>query len=134
MTIVVPIGFFIATVCGVLLLRAKIVSHYPGLRELNESLIEQGAYVDTLPRFDELGSVSKGELAERLFPQLTYDTALPQPWINEAVEVTGMKYSQLLSTVVYLYPPEYQYGIPAALTRETYQALNSIGYSQWEGR
>lgn len=110
------------------------MSYYPGKTELDSRLIEQGAYVDTLPRFDELGSVSKGELAKRLFPQLTYDTALPQSWLNDAVISTGMEYSQLLSTVVYLYPPSHRYGIPAALTRETFQVIKKALYSQWEGR
>ena len=75
--------------------------------------------------------VSKGELADRLFPETTYDTALPQDWLDDAVGQTGLDYGFLLSTVVWLYPPDQFGGIAAPLCRNTAYALRDIGFTFW---
>lgn len=55
-----------------------------------------------------------GELAEQLYPGMTYDTSLPQEWVNYCTARVFDPRGQ----VVWLYPDRDLLGIPAPLTQE----------------
>lgn len=51
-------------------------------------------------------NTTKGELIKQSLTGCHYDTALPQGWLNDFIEYSGLDYSYVLSTTVYLYSEE----------------------------
>ena len=64
-------------------------------------------------------SETVGQAAERMYPDVTYDTALPQTWVdahlNDGTEVLGH--------FVWLYPSGSRFGMPAPITVEGVQMM-----------
>src|SRR5581483_1099697 len=57
----------------------------------------------------------------------TFDYALPQPWVDEVVKVTGHPYPAIIGQLVWLYDAAYRYGgRPCALTLEANKLLGDI--------
>ncbi len=75
-----------------------------------------------LKQINQLDGITKGELAKQVYGDATYDIALPQQWLDDAVEELGVDYHVFLSGVVWLYPnPDSPksgtiLGLPAPLT------------------
>jgi len=67
-----------------------------------------------LPSEADIGSKTTGDLAAELYPSMTYDTALPQPWVDRmadrGVDVRGR--------FVWGYPKGTLAGFPFPLTLE----------------
>jgi hypothetical protein len=75
------------------------------------------------PSNHEVKHLSKGELADQLLPNETYDTALPQQWVNGCLE----RGFDPRPHIVWLYKEPYTvFGTPFALTVEAHTALQSI--------
>ena len=66
---------------------------------------------------------SKGELAKLVYPDTTYDTALPQDWVN-AVTKQGFDPRPV---VVWGYPKGSIFGMPLPLTVEAEAELERVG-------
>lgn len=60
---------------------------------------------------------TKGELAERLYPGVTFDTALPQPWVNEC-QALGF---DPRPGFVWGFPAGLIWGTPLPLTAEAWK-------------
>lgn len=71
---------------------------------------------------------TKGDLIARLDPQVTFDTALPQDWVNL---ITARGFDPR-GQVVWAYPHGYIYGMPMPLTEEARKALISLDVCIWE--
>ena len=70
-----------------------------------------------LKQIDQLErGITKGALAAQVYSGATYDVAIPQQWLDKAVEQLGVEYSLFLSGVVWLYPTGCPVGILAPLT------------------
>ena len=69
---------------------------------------------------------TKGELATELYPTMTYDTALPQNWVNMCME----KGFDPRFSVVWGYPADTIMGRPFPLTLEADEFLSELGYNQ----
>jgi len=84
-----------------------------------------------LPTIHQLNAnpISKGALADKLYPATSYDCALPQQWLEDAVTATRLDYPMVRGTIVWLYPASHMFGIPAPLCRTTAQALKDAGYT-----
>ena len=67
----------------------------------------------------ETRQVSITQLAESIYPDLTFDTALPQDWVN-AMTQSGF---DPRGQVVWGYPPRCSFGQPYPLTLEAILAL-----------
>ena len=77
----------------------------------------------SLPRW-----TTKGDLIARVDPQVAYDIALPQDWVNH-ITILGF---DPLGQVVRAYPHGYIYGMPMPLTEEARKALISLDVCIWE--
>lgn len=76
-----------------------------------------------LPRTNDLPNyITKGELAKQLYPELTYDTALPQGWVDA---VTTSSFDPR-GCVVWGYPKGSCLGAPYPLTVEADEALRLL--------
>jgi len=75
---------------------------------------------------------TKNGLARLHYKEETYDTALPQNWLNETAKRSEMPYNALLSTIVWLYPAKSQAprhwlcGMPAVLSIDTAAELDRL--------
>jgi len=77
----------------------------------------------SLPRNNEVTHLSKGDLADQLIPNETYDTALPQGWVNWCL-TRGF---DPRPHVVWLYKDSHAVcGAPLALTVEACDALEAL--------
>lgn len=76
----------------------------------------------TVPQSNQ---VSKDEAA-KLLGLTTYDCALPQFWLDRAVEITLADYYQVLSSFVWAYDKGQAFGHPHPLTVQAYAWLNKI--------
>jgi hypothetical protein len=65
--------------------------------------------VDEIPHW-----MSKGELAAEIYPHITYDTALPQDWVNKCQSLGFDPRPHF----VWGYPPGSVMGQPLPLTKE----------------
>ena len=61
----------------------------------------------------ELGG--KAEVVKMMYPGLTFDTALPQLWLDNW---TGKEYGAVLFGTVWAYPKGYLMGLPFPVTEE----------------
>ena len=66
---------------------------------------------------------TKGELAAELYPDVTYDTALPQGW----VDVTTVDFDPRRN-VVWGYPKGSVMGLPLPVTTEARDHLANLGW------
>jgi len=64
------------------------------------------------------------ENACKLLAIRTYDTALPQQWLNDITEKTGADYHLVLSSVVWCYDIS-PLGVPRPLTKSIIPILNN---------
>jgi hypothetical protein len=48
----------------------------------------------------------------------TFDTAVPQNWLDDFVEQTGLSYDMVLSTTFWLYHPDTRWGVPISACEE----------------
>lgn len=71
---------------------------------------------------------TKGDLIARVDPQVAYDIALPQDWVNH---ITNLGFDPL-GQVVWAYPHGYVWGLPMPLTEEARTALIGLGVCIWE--
>lgn len=74
-------------------------------------------------------SISKHELARLLYPGKTFDSTLPQEWLNHIAKTTGeslgLTYHEILFSLVWIYDSDSPcFGRPAPLTIEAYNLLN----------
>ena len=82
-----------------------------------------------LPTLSSLPSwTTKGALIDLVDPQVAYDIALPQDWVNH---VTSLGFDPR-GQVVWAYPHGYIYGMPMPLTEEARTALSGLGICIWE--
>lgn len=83
----------------------------------------------TLPTLSSLPSwTTKGDLIDLLNPQVTFDTALPQDWVNH---ITKMGFDPR-GQVVWAYPRGTLFGLPMPLTEEARTALIGLHERIWE--
>ncbi len=78
--------------------------------------------IDELPSITTLGNydrITKGELAELVYPNTTYDLALPQQWVDWAWKHDVDPRGQCVT----LYEDGYTYGRIAPLTQEMEEQL-----------
>lgn len=52
--------------------------------------------------------ITKGQLADKVLGEMTFDYALPQLWLNHW---KGNQYERMLCRCVTAYPPEYRFGV-----------------------
>ena len=78
----------------------------------------------SLPRW-----TTKGDLIARVDPQVAYDIALPQDWVNH---ITNLGFDPL-GQVVWAYPHGYVWGLPMPLTEEHRQCRCSSGGNSLRG-
>lgn len=71
---------------------------------------------------------TKGDLIARVAPQVTFDTALPQGWVDE---VTSKGFDPR-GQVVWAYPQGTIWGLPMPLTVEARTALIGLNERLWE--
>ena len=82
-----------------------------------------------LPTLANLPShTTKGDLIDLLNPQVPYDVALPQDWVNHITK-TGF---DLRGKVVWAYPKGTVFGMPMPLTEEARSALIGLNERLWE--
>jgi hypothetical protein len=72
--------------------------------------------------------MNKFELTEQLLEGITYDTALPQDWLDEIVRITNEDYHEVLFSFVWVYEEGYIYGRPFALTELGNRVLADINF------
>lgn len=73
-------------------------------------------------------SLTTGDLITLVAPQVAYDTALPQEWVDRVTQ----KGFDPRGQVVWAYPHGYIYGMPMPLTEEARQALHLLQEATWE--
>ena len=73
-------------------------------------------------------STTKGDLCQMVSPQVPYDTALPQGWVNH---VTSQGFDPR-GQVVWAYPKGTIWGLPMPLTTEARAALIGLHERLWE--
>lgn len=71
---------------------------------------------------------TKGDLIARVAPQVTFDTALPQGWVNHITDRGFDPRGQ----VVWSYPKGTVFGLPMPLTQEARSALIGLNEPIWE--
>ena len=71
---------------------------------------------------------TKGDLIDLLNPQVTFDTALPQDWVNHIISQGFDPRGQ----VVWAYPKGTVWGLPMPLTEEARSALIGLNQHIWE--
>lgn len=71
---------------------------------------------------------TKGDLIDLLNPQVTFDTALPQDWVNH---ITKMGFDPR-GQVVWSYPKGTVFGLPMPLTQEARTALIGLNQHIWD--
>ena len=81
------------------------------------------ALPDTNPT-DQL--MNKHEQANKLYPGITYDTAMPQEWVDRCIQEHDF---DPRGCVVWSYPKDSIFGLPLPLNQEALLALINIGYS-----
>lgn len=82
-----------------------------------------------LPTLANLPShTSKGDLCQMVSPQVPYDTALPQDWVN----LTTARGFDPRGQVVWAYPQGTVWGLPMPLTTEARTALLGLHERLWE--
>ncbi len=74
----------------------------------------------------QVNPISKGDLAKEVYPDQTFDCALPQQWVNQTVDDLGVKHHDVTSQFVWLYKSGDPFGHPAPLTAEAKTLLNRI--------
>ena len=67
---------------------------------------------------------TKDQAAKRLWPDITYDCALPQPWVDAARDVDGF---DVRPHFVWGYPPGSVFGRPLPLSDEGKAYLRRMG-------
>ena len=70
-------------------------------------------------------SETVGQAAERMYPDVTFDTALPQTWVD-AHQDDG---NEVLGHFVWLYPSGSTFGMPAPITVEGVQMMYRPDFS-----
>lgn len=90
-------------------------------------ILEARPMLDSTPKLPRLADIPPGttkyDLGKQLYPDLTFDTALPQPWVD--MMVTGYYFDPRLC-VVWGYPPGNAFGNPYPLTQEAKAHLSRI--------
>ncbi len=71
---------------------------------------------------------TKGDLIALVNPQVTFDTALPQDWVDEATYLGFDPRAQ----VVWAYPKGSCWGMPMPLTAEARAELTALNQAFWE--
>lgn len=71
---------------------------------------------------------TKGDLIARVDPQVPYDVALPQGWVNH---ITSLGFDPR-GQVVWAYPKGSIWGMPMPLTTEARTALIGLNEPIWE--
>ena len=72
--------------------------------------------------------LTKGDLITLVAPQVAYDTALPQEWVDRVTQ----KGFDPRGQVVWAYPHGYIYGMPMPLTEEARRHLAELKQAAWE--
>lgn len=74
--------------------------------------------------------VYKDEIAKSLYPGMTYDTAIPQEWLDKAAKlIPTIPYHDILFSIVWGYPEKGNGGIfgrPMPLTQEGEIVINTM--------
>ena len=82
-----------------------------------------------LPTLSSLPTwTTKGDLIDLLNPQVPYDVALPQDWVNHITDRGFDPRGQ----VVWSYPKGTVFGLPMPLTEEARSALIGLNPHIWE--
>lgn len=82
-----------------------------------------------LPTLSSLPAcTTKGDLIELVAPAVTYDTALPQGWVNHVTDLGFDPRGQ----VIWAYPQGYICGMPMPLTAEARAELYRLKELTWE--
>ncbi len=63
----------------------------------------------------------------------TWDGSLPQDWLNDFVDKSGLDYHLVLSTTAWAYPPGYMMGTPISFCVEVQDKLEELYYSKRNG-
>lgn len=79
--------------------------------------------------YTAINGLPKHEAAERLYPGIACDTALPQGWVNSCRDAEGF---DVRPCVVWAYPAGSVLGIPYPLTAAAADFLASRGYQGWK--
>ena len=74
--------------------------------------------------------ITKQERANHLYSQYTFDTALPQDWVNSVVIQTGRTHEEVVSQFVWLYFDHSSFGQPAPLSLDACDTLFTFEESQ----
>jgi len=93
-------------------------------RMVAAAVIEAESYYATnqflsLTSQERIMSETVGQAAERMYPDVTFDTALPQTWVD-AHQDDG---TEVLGHFVWLYPSGSTFGMPAPITVEGVQMM-----------
>lgn len=70
---------------------------------------------------------TKGERAEQLYPDVEYDTAIPQQWANELAKRSGALMGDIVRQMVWAYDDAHIFGRPLPLTEEAFKILEAEG-------
>jgi hypothetical protein len=73
--------------------------------------------------------MNKDELAEIIYPDIIFDTTLPQLWVNDVIEGVGkisLPFPEPVPHFVWGYPPGYVFGIPLPLTTKALTWLETV--------
>lgn len=82
-----------------------------------------------LPTLSQLpAGTTKGDLINQVDPQVAYDTALPQEWVDRVTR----KGFDPRGQVVWAYPHGYICGMPMPLTEEARRTLHVLQEPLWE--
>ena len=82
-----------------------------------------------LPTLSRLpAGTTRGDLIDRVAPQVPYDVTLPQDWVN----LTRVRGFDPRGQVVLAYPHGYICGMPMPLTTEARTALLGLNERLWE--
>lgn len=71
---------------------------------------------------------TKGDLIDLIDPQVTFDTTLPQGWVDDVTDRGFDPRGQ----VVWAYPQGTIFGLPMPLTEEARKALIGLNERLWE--
>lgn len=83
---------------------------------------------------------TKDELANHHYSDYTFDTALPQHWLDKVTRhEDDFGYEMMRFGTVWLYPPiseskAWLCGIPAALSEESHKQLTKLKIAHWTPR
>ena len=69
--------------------------------------------------------MTKGDFAKDIYPDITYDTALPQPWVDQIMRECNF---DPRPCVVWGYPKGSCFGMPLPLTLAAADFLSDLGY------